>query len=255
MSVHSIEVSEADGVRFLHFGSEWIQGAMRVRRPYDLELEYTRAMMACLLFCPAPENILIIGMGAGSLVKFALRHIPDAQITVVEIDSRVVAVAREQFRVPRKDERLVVAVADGFDYMRDSRNRFDLVLVDGFDADARPGALDSLAFYTAVRARLGCRVSEVAVASRTSSGRAHTVRLSGRELPAVELRQLLGYERLPSLLFDVHVEGGAAVFEGRGSGHGVGLCQYGARERARRGEKYAAILAHYYPGAEIRRMY
>ena len=107
----------------------------------------------------------------------------------------------------------------------------------------------------AVRPRLGGRVSEVAVASRTLSGRAHTVRLSGRALPAVELRQLLGYERLPSLLFEVHVDGASAVFEGRGSGHGVGLCQYGARERAKRGEKYAAILAHYYPGAEIRRMY
>jgi spermidine synthase len=154
MSVHSIEVSEADGVRFLHFGSEWIQGAMRVRRPYDLELEYTRAMMACLLFRPAPKNILVIGMGAGSLVKFALRQLPDARITVVEIDSRVIAVAREQFRVPGKDDRLIVAVADGFDYTRDSRSRFDLVLVDGFDADARPGALDSVAFYTAVRERL-----------------------------------------------------------------------------------------------------
>jgi len=72
---------------------------------------------------------------------------------------------------------------------------------------------------------------------------------------ADQLRQLLGYKRLPSLLFDVSMEGGEAVFRGRGSGHGVGLCQWGARGRAMRGGTYREILAHYYPGAELRRMY
>ncbi len=90
---------------------------------------------------------------------------------------------------------------------------------------------------------------------RTASGRARTVRLGARTLSGVELRQIIGYEKLPSLLFEVSVTSGVAVFTGRGSGHGVGLCQWGARERARRGESYREILAHYYPGAEIRRMY
>jgi stage II sporulation protein D len=76
-----------------------------------------------------------------------------------------------------------------------------------------------------------------------------------RLLLAVELRQLLGYERIPSLLFDVSREGTTAVFRGRGSGHGVGLCQWGARSRALAGAGYRDILAHYYPGAEVRRMY
>jgi stage II sporulation protein D len=48
---------------------------------------------------------------------------------------------------------------------------------------------------------------------------------------------------------------GAAVFRGTGSGHGVGLCQWGARGRALSGESWQQILAHYYPGAELRRMY
>jgi stage II sporulation protein D len=99
----------------------------------------------------------------------------------------------------------------------------------------------------------------ISVSARTSSGRARTVRLSSgsgaRSLTAIELRQVLGYNRLPSLLFDVEARDGAAVFRGRGSGHGVGLCQWGARGRAQRGENYRQILVHYYPGAEIRRMY
>ena len=106
-----------------------------------------------------------------------------------------------------------------------------------------------------LRPRLHAAVDAVAVIARTSSGRARTVRLGKRTLSGVELRQLLGYERLPSLLFDVRVSGGVAVFTGKGSGHGVGLCQWGARERARRGQGYREILLHYYPGAEIRRMY
>ena len=76
---HSIEVSEENGVRFLHFGSEWVQGAMRVARPYSLELEYTREMMACLLLRGDrewPQRVLQIGLGAASLTKFWYRYRP-----------------------------------------------------------------------------------------------------------------------------------------------------------------------------------
>jgi stage II sporulation protein D len=111
----------------------------------------------------------------------------------------------------------------------------------------------------ALHERLGGDVRGLSIAARTSSGRVNTLRVvtsSGtKSLPAVELRQLLGYQRLPSLLFEVKAGSSEVVFQGRGSGHGVGLCQYGARARALHGQGYREILAHYYPGAEIRRMY
>ena len=107
--------------------------------------------------------------------------------------------------------------------------------------------------------RVLAKVTSVSVSARTGSGRARTLRIDtpsgARSLAAVELRQILGYRALPSLLFDVSIEAGAAVFRGRGNGHGVGLCQWGARARALRGESYRQILAHYYPGSEVRRMY
>jgi stage II sporulation protein D len=107
--------------------------------------------------------------------------------------------------------------------------------------------------------RVVAPITGIAVSSRTASGRARTLRFETaageRALTGVELRQILGYTALPSLAFDVSVERGAAVFRGRGNGHGVGLCQWGARARAQRGESYRAILAHYYPGADIRKMY
>lgn len=97
------------------------------------------------------------------------------------------------------------------------------------------------------------------VTARTSTGRAQRVEISGggrkAALSAVDLRQRLGFDRLPSLAFDVRAERGAFVFEGRGAGHGAGLCQWGAAGAARAGEGYRVILARYYPGAEIIRMY
>ena len=76
--------SEEDGFRYLHFGSPWIQGAMKVRRPYELVLEYPRQMMAVGLFYPHPKHILQLGLGAASLTKFCYRF-SDAEVVVVEV--------------------------------------------------------------------------------------------------------------------------------------------------------------------------
>lgn len=154
---HSIEVSEEAGVRYLHFGTEWIQGAMRIARPWSLELDYTREMMAALLLRPGddwPANALIIGLGAGSITKFLYRYRPMARLDVVEINPEVAAVARHAFRVPDDDERLSVHLADGAAYVKSGRKRYDCILVDGFDHRARAGALAAEAFYRDCRKRL-----------------------------------------------------------------------------------------------------
>lgn len=152
-----IDISEQDGIRYLHFGSEWVQGAMRIRRPYALELAYTREMMAGLLlrgFEHWPRSVLTIGVGAGSISKFVHHHLPQARLTAVEIDPKVVAVAEHYFKLPVEDARFEVVIADGAHYLLDIDRRFDLILVDGFDRHARAGALDTEAFYQSCRARL-----------------------------------------------------------------------------------------------------
>lgn len=152
-----ILVSESAGVRYLHFSSHWIQGAMRVARPWALELDYTREMMAALLLRPDPawpKSALLIGLGAGSLTKFLYRHRPAARLTAVEIDAEVVHVARLQFKLPPEDERLTVEIDDGADLIAASQRQFDLIMVDGFDENARTGRLDTLPFYLNCKARL-----------------------------------------------------------------------------------------------------
>jgi spermidine synthase len=152
-----IDISEEAGVRYLHFGSLWIQGAMRVARPWHLELEYTKEMMASLLLRDSrnfPRRVLLIGLGAASLTKFLYRHFPLSQLTVVEIEPRVVAAARQFFKLPEDPLRINVVIADGAQFVAENNKSYDLILVDGFDEDARPGELDTLPFYQACRARL-----------------------------------------------------------------------------------------------------
>jgi stage II sporulation protein D len=105
----------------------------------------------------------------------------------------------------------------------------------------------------------GGNVRGVQVADRTQSGRARRVVLTlgrgQRAYEATDLRRRLGYEKMKSLAFDASAEGGALHVSGKGNGHGAGMCQWGARAYADQGWSYAKILEHYYPGAELRKMY
>jgi len=153
----SIQISEERGVRYLHFDSRWVQGAMRMSRPDHLELEYTREMMFPLLLrhdAEWPSRVLLIGLGAASLVKFLHRHRPQTQITVVEIREDVVHAAARFFKLPDDPGRLTIELADGAAYVAGRGSRFDLVLVDAYDARGRVGSLDTPAFYRHCRARM-----------------------------------------------------------------------------------------------------
>ncbi len=153
----SIDIREAAGVRTLHFGSNWIQGAMRIARPWNLELEYTKEMMASLLLrddSHFPRKVLLIGLGAASLTKFLYRNLPLAHLTIVEIEPRVVAAARQFFKLPEDDMRIHMVIGDGAEYVLGTNKKFDLILVDGFNDRAHPGELNTLPFYQACRTRL-----------------------------------------------------------------------------------------------------
>lgn len=86
--VTPVNISEDDGIRYLHFGTHWIQGAMRIKKPDRIELEYVQQMMAWMLFIPQPQHVVQLGLGTAALTKFCYRNLPDAQVTAVEIESR-----------------------------------------------------------------------------------------------------------------------------------------------------------------------
>ena len=149
-----LEVTEERGMRTLHLGSRAIQSAMRVSRPWDLELAYTRAMMGFLMFNPMPQQVLMIGLGGGSLAKFIRKQRPQTHITAVEIDPRVIAAARAHFELPPDDETLSVIEADGALYVRQHPGSADVILLDGFDAGNQVEALATQTFSAACRRAL-----------------------------------------------------------------------------------------------------
>lgn len=143
-------LSEEGGVRYLHFDSEWIQGAMSVAHPSELVLSYTQQMMAWLLFLAprARDQVGILGLGAGSLLRFVLKY-TSAQVATVERNPQVTAMCRAFFRLPtsarssidHEDAAVWIAQPAQID-------RFMALMVDLYDADAQGPVCDSLEFYT-----------------------------------------------------------------------------------------------------------
>lgn len=142
----TVEISEQDGVRFLHLGNDTVQSAMRLSDPNGLELSYTRAMLGFLLLSAAPEKVLMLGLGGGSLAKFFYHRLPQTQISAVEINSQVIAAARAFFQLPPDDARLQVIHADAASYIVEHAG-WDAILLDGFDSGCQVEALATQDFY------------------------------------------------------------------------------------------------------------
>ena len=151
-----VTLSEQDGVRYLHFGTEWVQGAMRIRKPDWPELEYAQQMMAWMLFIDAPRTIVQLGLGAATLTKSCYRQFPEARVTAVELNPSVIAICAAMFKLPPEDERLRVLEMDAMDFVLDDANydAVDVLQCDLYDATARGPVLDTPEFYQACNACL-----------------------------------------------------------------------------------------------------
>ena len=147
-------VSEADGIRYLHLDTPWVQGAMRIRKPLKLELDYIQRMMAWLLLrdpsaWPASRT-LHLGLGAAALTKYC-HSVLKVPTTVVEINPLVIGVCRAFFRLPHDDELLTVVQGDAAQFVTqaDHAHAFDAVCVDLYDHEAASPVLDDEDFYRA----------------------------------------------------------------------------------------------------------
>jgi spermidine synthase len=150
----AIEIVEEDGVRVLQIGGDAIQSAMRLDAPDAIELDYVRAMMAFLLFCPEPRDLLMIGLGGGSMARFVHARVPTARVAVVEIDPGVVTVARKYFGFPEEDERLEIVIGEGAEAVAGRPASCDVLAVDGFVNGRVADSLCTHAFYESAFAAL-----------------------------------------------------------------------------------------------------
>jgi spermidine synthase len=145
---NEVTFSEEAGIRYLHFGSHWVQGAMRMAAPNALELRYVKDMMSWLLFLAPPLNIVQLGLGAASLTKYSLAYCKPSHVTVVELDKTVILASQAWFKLRHDHSRLTVVHADAAEYLvQVEPHRFSNVLqVDVYDAQARGPVLDSPSF-------------------------------------------------------------------------------------------------------------
>ncbi len=141
--------SEVGDIRYLHFGTEWVQGAMSRRHPTKLVLEYTRQMLAWLLWRDVPARVGVLGLGAGSLVRWLMAN-TRCVVDAVEWNPQVVGAAQAWFRLPPPGERLAIHLADAADWVLDPAVRAQapgVLMVDLYDAQARGPVRDSVDFY------------------------------------------------------------------------------------------------------------
>lgn len=146
-------VIEADGTRALHFVPDQVQSAMRLAAPEALSFRYTREMMGFLLFVPRPREVLMLGLGGGSLAKFCFRYLPRTRVSVVE-NNPWVAAWREQFVVPADGPRFQVHLADASEYVARCDSQPDAILVDAFDRSGYAASIASRGFYALAREAL-----------------------------------------------------------------------------------------------------
>ena len=147
-------ISELDGVRYLHLGhTPWVQGAMRIRRPRKLELEYVQRLMVWLLLHDPAQwtqlRCVHLGLGASAGVRFTHGEVQARLTTAVEINPQVIAACRQWFRLPADDDRLTVVQADAAEWVAEpaQRGSADVICVDLYDHDAAAPVLDDADFY------------------------------------------------------------------------------------------------------------
>jgi spermidine synthase len=150
-----VTLSEHDGVRYLHLGSIWVQGAMRIRKPQQVELDYVQRMLASLLWLPTEAlgdgQAVQLGLGAGAITRFTAVQLGMAT-TAVEINPEVVSANAAWFALPRQVE---VVRGDAADWLAQAaHSSVRLLHVDLYDHEAAAPVLDDVGFYAACRAVL-----------------------------------------------------------------------------------------------------
>ena len=151
-----VNFSDSGDVRYLHLGTQWVQGSMLLDKPFDIELEYVQRMMVWLLFVDASavaaRHAMQLGLGSAALTKFCYKKLK-MKTTAVELNPQVIAACRLWFKLPADDLRLSVILADAAQEIRKPahRGKVDVLQVDLYDHEAAAPVLDSEAFYADCR--------------------------------------------------------------------------------------------------------
>lgn len=165
-----MRITTVNGVRTLWFvrdpiragqpGEEVIESQIKLDRPYDLLIDYTKYMFLSYLFKPKQEKVLIVGLGGGAMIHFLTKYDPGVKVDVVEIDPKIVEVADKYFGV-RSGGNVKIVTQDAFMYLKDTKEKYDVIYMDAFlkpsrdtDETGKPLKQKTLQFYRDLQQRL-----------------------------------------------------------------------------------------------------
>ena len=178
-------ISEHDGMRYLHLDTPWVQGAMLIREPRVIVLEYVQRMMAWMLWRPSADvasgHAVQLGLGAASITRFCHSVLRMPRVTAVELNRAVISACYHGFKLPANDERLSVIEADAGDWVAEPAHHgtAQVLNVDLYDHEAAAPVLDSDAFYAQCRDVLAAGgVMSVNLFGRASSFAASAARIA-----------------------------------------------------------------------------
>jgi spermidine synthase len=152
----------------------------------DLPLRYAQVMTVAAIYPTAPKNILMLGLGGGSISTYLGRFLPDAVITTVEIDPGVIQAAKTYFGL-RETERMRYRAADGRVFLTRNNEQYDLILLDAYRGGYVPFHLLTREFYTLVRQHLAPGGAAAFNVHDGSKLYASTVKTLGEVFPALDL--------------------------------------------------------------------
>jgi spermidine synthase len=134
--------------RNLQHHTEEVESRLTLDRPLSLSSIYTQVMLLALVWTPAPQRILLIGLGGGRLQMVLHHYLESTTLYTVEIDPIVVEVAGRFFGIA-PDERQQIIVKDGREYLRSmpAEAPYDMILLDAYQASGIPFHLRTREFY------------------------------------------------------------------------------------------------------------
>lgn len=150
-----ISIVDRGSIRSLYFGKRALQSAVDMKEPLKLQLQYPRYMTGTLLFTPQPSRILLIGIGGGSLISFFHHHFPQCVIDAVDHDAEIIHLALNYFKAPTQPN-INYFHDDGLNFLHNmsSTCQYDIILIDGFNAQGMSSALYNQDCFTLCKRQL-----------------------------------------------------------------------------------------------------
>jgi spermidine synthase len=167
-------------------GWDYTESVTNLTDPDDLPLRYAQVMTVATIYPTTPKNILMLGLGGGSISSYLGRFLPEASITTVEIDPGVIQAAKTYFGL-RETERMRYRAADGRVFLTRNTEQYDLILLDAYRGGYVPFHLLTREFYTLVKQHLAPGGAAAFNVHDGSKLYASTVKTLGEVFPALDL--------------------------------------------------------------------